>query len=58
MTATRRKTIEAARYRLARRYTTSDLLALGLPVRIPIDDALALVHRGLDELRPVVDSIP
>ncbi|MBW8059158.1 MAG: hypothetical protein FVQ78_02255 [Solirubrobacterales bacterium] len=58
VTATRRKTIEAARYRLRRGYSTSDLLALGLPSRIPIADAAALVDRGLGELRPVVDSIP
>jgi hypothetical protein len=58
VTATRRTTIEAARYRLGRRYSAGDLLALGLPARIPITDAVALANRGLDELRPVVDSIP
>jgi 7-cyano-7-deazaguanine synthase in queuosine biosynthesis len=58
VTPTRRKTIEAVRYRLRRGYSASDLLALGLPPRIAIDDAVALVNRGLDELRPVVDSIP
>jgi hypothetical protein len=55
---TRRKTIEAVRYRLQRGYQASDLLALGLPARISIADALALVDRGLSELQPVVDSIP
>ena len=55
---TRRKTIEAARYRLRRGYSAADLLALGLPSRIQIAEAVALVNRGLNELRPVVDSIP
>jgi hypothetical protein len=58
VTPTRRTTIEAARYRLGRRYSAGDLLSLGLPARIPITDAVALANRGLDELRPVVDSIP
>ncbi len=58
VTPTRRKTIEAVRYRLHRGYDASDLLALGLPPRIPIADALALVDRGLRELQPVVESIP
>jgi hypothetical protein len=58
VTPTRRKTIEAARYRLNRRYSASDILALGLPPRIPISDALRLANAGLDELRPVVDDIP
>ena len=58
VTPTRRTTIEAARYRLGRRYSAGDLLALGLPARISITDAVALANRGLDELRPAVDSIP
>lgn len=58
VTPTRRKTIEAARYRLRRGYSAGDLLALGLPARIPIADAVDLANRGLNELRPVVDSIP
>jgi 7-cyano-7-deazaguanine synthase in queuosine biosynthesis len=58
VTPTRRKTIEAARYRLRRGYSAGDVLALGLPARIPIADAVALANRGLNELRPVVDDIP
>ncbi len=58
VTPTRRKTISAVSYRLERGYTPGDLLTLGLPPRIPIDDATALVSRGLEELRPIVESIP
>jgi 7-cyano-7-deazaguanine synthase in queuosine biosynthesis len=58
VTPTRRETIEAAKYRLRRGYSTSDLLVLGLPPRIVMADALALVNRGLSEMRPVVDGIP
>jgi hypothetical protein len=57
VTATRRQTIEAAKYRLRRGYAAGDLLALGLPSRIAIADALALVNSGLSELQPVVESI-
>jgi 7-cyano-7-deazaguanine synthase in queuosine biosynthesis len=58
VTPGRRKTVEAVRYRLDREFAVSDLLALGLPSRLQIPDALDLVNRGLAELRPVVDSIP
>jgi hypothetical protein len=58
VTATRRQTVEAAKYRLRRGYSANDLLAIGLPPRISIADALALVARGLAELEPVVESIP
>lgn len=58
VTSTRRKTIEAVRYRVSRGYATSDLLALGLPERIALPGALNIVNGGLQELRPVVDSIP
>jgi hypothetical protein len=58
VTPTRRKIVEAARYRLGRGYQVTDLLPFGLPTRIPILDALALANRGLEELRPVVESIP
>jgi 7-cyano-7-deazaguanine synthase in queuosine biosynthesis len=58
VTPTRRKTLEAVRYRLTRGYQATDLFALGLPSRITIADALGLVSRGLEELRPVVESIP
>jgi 7-cyano-7-deazaguanine synthase in queuosine biosynthesis len=58
VTPTRSKTVEAARYRLRRGYSAGDILALGLPPRISVDDALALVNRGLDELRPVLNDIP
>ncbi len=58
VTATRRQTVEAVKYRLRRGYSANDLLALGLPPRIAIADAVALVNRGLGELRPVVESIP
>jgi hypothetical protein len=58
VTPTRRQTIEAARYRLRRGYPAGDLLALGLPPRIALADALNLVNRGLRELRPVVEGIP
>lgn len=58
VTPRRRSTIEAVRYRLGRRYQPADLLALGLPDRISIDNAVALANRGLDEMRPVVESIP
>lgn len=58
VTSTRRQTIEAAKYRLGRGYSANDLLPLALPPRIAIAEALDLVTRGLNELRPVVDSIP
>ena len=58
VTPTRRKTIEAAKYRLRRGYSADDLLALGLPPRIAMADTLSLVNRGLSELQPVVDDIP
>ncbi len=58
VTSTRRKTIEAVRYRLDRGFSAEDVLALGLPSRIAVADAVALANRGLNEMRPVVDSIP
>lgn len=58
VTATRRQTIEAAKYRLRRGYSVNDLLAIGLPSRIAVADAVTLVNRGLEELRPVVEDIP
>jgi len=57
-TPTRRKTVDAARYRLRRGYSVKDLLPLALPSRMPIQDVLDLVNRGVEELRPVVDDIP
>jgi 7-cyano-7-deazaguanine synthase in queuosine biosynthesis len=58
LTPTRRKSIEAVRYRLARGYDASDILRMGLPARFSVEDALQVVRDGLEELRPVVDSIP
>jgi hypothetical protein len=58
VTATRRQTVAAARYRLRRGYSERDILSMGLPRRLPVAAALALVTEGLDELRPVVDNIP
>jgi hypothetical protein len=52
------KIIEAVRYRLARGYDASDILRMGLPARFSVEDALQVVRDGLEELRPVVDSIP
>lgn len=58
VTPTRRQTIEAVKYRLRRGYSANDLLALGLPSRIPIANALTLANRGLKEFEPVIASIP
>jgi 7-cyano-7-deazaguanine synthase in queuosine biosynthesis len=58
VTPARRKTIEAVRYRLDRRYTMEDLFGLSLPPSVPLAEGLALVNRGLDELSPVVSAIP
>lgn len=58
VTPTRRQTVEAARYRLNRGYSGRDILSMALPPRVAVADALDLVTAGLEELRPVVDSIP
>lgn len=58
VTPTRRQTVEAAKYRLRRGFSANDLLAIGLPPRVAIADALTLVNQGLSELAPIVDSIP
>lgn len=58
VTPTRRKTVEAVRYRLGRQYDVRDILGMSLPGRINMADAVSLAQRGLDELRPVVQSIP
>ena len=57
LTPTRRKTVQAVRYRLGRGYDERDVLSMSLPPRLRVADALALVKAGLDELRPVVDTI-
>jgi hypothetical protein len=55
---TRMKTVEAARYRLERRYDEADIIGMALPPRMLVADSLALANAGLDELQPVVDDIP
>ena len=53
LSPTRRETYEALRYRLVRGYDIDDVLDLGLPERIDLDNALALMTRGLSELERV-----
>jgi hypothetical protein len=53
LTAKRRETYEALRYRLVRHYNIDDVLDLGLPERVDLDGALALMNRGLTELEMV-----
>ena len=57
-TPVRRKTVEAVRYRLQIGYSEADVLAMSLPARVRIADALRLVRDGMEELRPIVDSMP
>jgi 7-cyano-7-deazaguanine synthase in queuosine biosynthesis len=58
VTPGRRRTLAAVRYRLNRGFSPGDILAMGLPDRVDVADALSLVKEGLDELRPIADSIP
>lgn len=58
LTATRRKTIEAVRYRLGRGYSERDILSMTLPPRLALDDALTIVRAGIAELAPIVNNIP
>lgn len=57
LTRGRRKTVDAVRYRLRRGYSERDILTMSLPPRVAVAEALTLVRAGLDELKPVVDSI-
>ena len=58
LTPTRRKEVQAVRYRLARGYGHKDILAMSLPARLDPDETLTMVQDGLQELDPVVNSIP
>lgn len=49
--------VRTIRYAGARGITEADVLSLGLPSRVPLDDALAVARRGLAELATAVDAI-
>lgn len=53
-----RREIVTVRYAGRRRVTAADLLALGLPDGVSLDDALDVANRGLAELAAVVDNAP
>jgi len=53
-----RNEVLAVRYAARRAVTAADLLSVGLPDDVELDDALEIANRGLGELAAVVDNAP
>jgi hypothetical protein len=50
--------VRAVRYAGQRGIRVADILAIGLPGNVPIDDAVSVARRGLAELAAIVDAEP
>lgn len=58
MQAAAHREIETVRYAGLRGVRPVDLLAIGLPDRVDVDEAVAVAQRGLNELTSCVDTLP
>jgi hypothetical protein len=50
--------VRTVRYAGQRRISVAGILSMGLPVGVPVDDAVSVARRGLAELAAVVDAEP